>query len=188
MAFLLRLFGVRAAPPPRPAPIAPLAASTEPPAWAEALTDHLQKLSRSHSRLALRIEDLETKVEGGFADLRGTFRDASKRADAAPPFELFDTLDALDEACLTSRATQPELADGLERVVRRLEALALAPAFTRVRPLGQVPDGRWFKVAGTILSHEVDEGLVARVVRAAVTTRDGTLVREGEVLTARKAP
>jgi len=41
-------------------------------------------------------------------------------------------------------------------------------------------------VIGGIHAPELAEGLVARVVRAAITARDGSKVREGEVLTSRK--
>jgi hypothetical protein len=179
MGFLNRLLGRQ--PPQPPAP-----ASAEPAPWVAELLEQLQKLSRGNARLSLRVEDLEGKVEGGFAELRGHLA-APRAADQQRPDELFDALDALDEACVNARQLQPEFAAGLERVVRRLEQLALKQAYVRVRPHGQPPDGRLFKVVGAVTAPELADGLVARVVRAAVITHpDGSTVREGEVLTSRK--
>lgn len=178
MGFLNRLLG-------RQPPSSPVPAPAEPAPWVAELLEQLQKLNRGNARLSLRVEDLEGKVEGGFAELRGQL--AAPRADQQRPDELFDALDALDEACANARQLQqPEFADGLERVARRLEQLALKQAYVRIRPHGQAPDGRLFKVVGAIVAPELADGLVARVVRAAVTHRDGSTVREGEVLTSRK--
>lgn len=151
------------------------------------LLESLQKLSRANARLALRVEDLETKLEGGFAELRGQLS-AQKAEEPVRPDELFDALDALDEASLAARSLQPELAEGLERLSRRLEQCTLKEAFVRLRPHGQSPDGRLFKVVGAVSTEDLADGLIARVVRAAITRPDGTPVREGEVITSRKEP
>lgn len=176
MEFLRRLLRRQPLVPPGP---------TEPAPWDTELLEQMQKLSRSNARLSLRLEDLEKKVEGGFAELRSHLT-TPKSADQSRPDELFDALDALDEACLNARALQPEFADGLERVARRLEQVALEQTYIRVRPHGQSPDGRLFKVIGGMFAPHLADGLVARVVRAAITARDGATIREGEVLTSRK--
>lgn len=160
-------------------------APPQPAAWDLELLEQMQKLGRSNARLSLRVEDLEKKVEGGFAELRGHLT-TPRPTDQQRPDELFDALDALDEACLNTRQLQPELADGLDRVARRLEQVALKQTYVRIRPHGQSPDGRLFKVVGGLFAPELAPGLVARVVRAAITARDGSTVREGEVLTSRK--
>ena len=178
MKFLKRLFHREA--PASPPFVAPAVADPE-------VLEQLQKLSRASARTALRLEDLEKKLEGGFADLRSQLS-APKVADQPRPEELFDALDALDEACVNARALQPELAEGLERVARRVEEVTLKQAWVRVRPHGQPPDGRLFKVVGAVQTPDLADGLVARVVRAAITSRDGATVRQGEVITSRKDP
>lgn len=177
MEFLKRLFRREVVAPHLPAPAEGMSE----------LLEQMQKLSRASGRLGLRVEDLEKKLEGGFADLRGQLS-APKAPEQPRPDELFDTLDALDEACVNARALQPELAEGLERLVRRVEQLTLKQAWVRLRPIGQPPDGRLFKVVGAMPAPELPEGVVARVVRAAVTRPDGAPVREGEVITSRKDP
>ncbi len=153
------------------------------PSWAKELLESMQKLSRSNARVSLRLEDLEKKVEGGFAEARARTAAVPK---ATASHEILDVLDALDEACRVIAITQPEIAQGLDRLSRRVEQLSLQHTYIRLRPEGTAPDGRLFKVVGTTPCAEIPEGMIARVIRAAVTTRDGMLFREGEVLTSRK--
>lgn len=54
-----------------------------PPAWAEELGETAQKVSRAMVRLSVRVEELERKVEGGFADLRAREQERASPADRA---------------------------------------------------------------------------------------------------------
>ncbi|HYU16932.1 MAG TPA: hypothetical protein VEL05_12695, partial [Candidatus Acidoferrum sp.] len=42
----------------------------EPPAWAVELIEASQKIARSQAKATARVEALDAKLEGGFADLR----------------------------------------------------------------------------------------------------------------------
>jgi molecular chaperone GrpE (heat shock protein) len=140
--------------------------------------------------LALQVEDLERKLEGGFAELRSALLSqkgagTGAHAGAAPPWdELLDALDLLDEAV---RLADPALAPGLMGVVARLGSFLSHAGLTRLVPLGQPPDGRLFRVVGTESHSSLAEGSIARVVRAAVL-RGEHLLREGEAITVRNRP
>lgn len=181
-AFLTRLFNAK----PRAALPAPLEWPEHPPDWAESLSEQLQKLNRAQARLTLKVEDLDKKVEGGFGELRLERTRSSDGDDDRMPDELFDIFDGLDEASRAASLSAPELAQGIDRLVRRLESLLLQQRYLRLNCHGQAPDGRLFRVVGTTSATNVAEGLVAQVIRAAVTTPTGAVVREGEVLTSRR--
>jgi molecular chaperone GrpE (heat shock protein) len=158
-----------------------------PPAWAAGLAEALQKSARAQARLALQVEDLDHKLEGGLAELRSSL---SSRNGAAPGVssgteprwnELLDALDLLEEAI---RLADPPSASGLEGVKSRLVSFLEHSGLTRMAPLGQPPDGRFFRVVGTEPHPNLAEGAVVRLVRAAVL-REGHLLREGEAITVR---
>jgi hypothetical protein len=69
-------------------------------------------------------------------------------------------------------------------VVARLEAFLANSGLTRLAPLGELPDGRLFRVVGNQTHSTLPEGSVARVIRAAVV-RGEQLIREGEAITVR---
>lgn len=185
--WLLRLFTRRHRAPALPEATPPV---ESPPAWVTPLVDSVQKSSRAQARLALHVEDLERKLEGGLAELRGSL--SSLRGDAAGASagaglrweELLDALDLLEEAALLADGA---LASGLAGVTARLERFLSQAGLTRLAPLGQPPDGRLFRIVGTQPQSSLPEGTVVRVVRAAVL-RGGHLVREGQVITVRNPP
>jgi hypothetical protein len=159
----------------------------EPPVWAVGLVDALQKSARAQSRLALQVEDLDRKLEGGLAELRSSL---SSRRGTVPGVssgteprwnELLDALDLLDEAI---RLSDPASASGLAGVKARLINVLESSGLTRLTPLGQPLDGRLFRVVGTEPHPSLAEGSVVRLVRAAVL-REGLLLREGEAITVR---
>ena len=162
--------------------------AASPPSWASALLEAVQKSSRAQARLALQVEDLDRKLEGGLAELRGAL---SSREGTAPSLSagpeplwdaLLDALDLLDEA---TRLADPALAPGLAGVSDRLVRFLAHSGLTRLAPLGHQPDGRLFRVVGTQpYPSNLVEGDVLHVVRAAVL-RGEHLVREGEVITVR---
>ncbi|KFE62429.1 hypothetical protein DB31_4139 [Hyalangium minutum] len=161
-----------------------------PPAWAAPLAEAVQKSARAQARWGLQLEELERKLEGGFADLRSALLSSLSAPPGAPSqvapewSELLDALDLLEEAI---RLADPALAPGLKGVVARLERSLSHAGMTRVAPLGQLPDGRLFRVVGTEPRPGLAEGSIARVVRAAVL-RGGALLREGEAITVRNRP
>ncbi len=80
MSWLKRLFGPRR----EPIPLLALEAAAPVPPWALELLEAVQKVGRAQARSMARIEALESKLEGGFSDLRST---ATSRPAGAPCFE-----------------------------------------------------------------------------------------------------
>jgi molecular chaperone GrpE (heat shock protein) len=165
-------------------------ALAEPPVWAAGLAEVLQRSARAQARLALQVEDLDRKLEGGLAELRSSL---SLRKGTAPGVssgaeprwsDLLDALDLLDEAI---RLVDPASASGLAGVKTRLMSFLEHSGLTRLAPLGQPLDGHLFRVVGTEAHPSLAEGAVVRLVRAAVL-REGHLLREGEVITVRNPP
>lgn len=140
----------------------------------------MQRLGRAQARQGLRLEELENKLEAGFAELRAALAQA---APASQPRwdDLLDAADALDEAAAGAR--EHSVAEGLKAVNARLERFLAGQHVRRVSLVGAPPDPALVRVVGTLESAAVRPGTVARVVRAAVTER-GRLLREGEVLVA----
>ncbi|WP_224362700.1 hypothetical protein [Hyalangium versicolor] len=184
--WLRRLFAVR-----EEAPVLPGEAPPEaPPAWAGSVLDAVQKSSRALARLTLQVEDLDRKLEGGLAELRGSLSSPKGSAAGTSPGdeprwdELLDALDLLDEA---ARVADPAMAPGLKGVGARLEAFLAGSGLTRLVPIGQPPDGRVFRVVGAQPHPGFADGVVVRIVRAAVL-RGEHVVREGEAITVRNQP
>lgn len=159
-----------------------------PPSWGSALLEFAQKSSRAQARCGALIEELERKLEGGFEELRQAVQSASG-ASVQPPLpweELWDALDAIENAGRVPGSTLPAGVDeGLRRVLARLERFLAHAEMSRVVPVGDRPDGRLFRVVGTLEQPDLPEGVVARVVRAAIVRGD-RVVREGEVLINRR--
>jgi hypothetical protein len=185
--WLTRLFTRRSKAPLLPEPAPPV---ESPPPWVAPLLDSVQKSSRAQARLALHVEDLERKLEGGLAELRGSLSALRGRAAGDSPGvgprwdELLDALDLLGEATLLADGA---LASGLAGVAARLERFLAQAGLSRLAPLGQPPDGRLFRIVGTQPHPSLVEGAVVRVVRAAVL-RGEHLVREGQVIIVRNSP
>ena len=151
------------------------------------VAEGLRKLVRLQARQSVRLEEIETKIEGGFADLRTASQQAIQGIAAAPIRwdELLDAADALDEAERAANAARDEsMAEGLRAVAARIARFLDQQGVRRERHLGAVPDPALVRVVGTVEDGATNEGRVARVVRAAVTEK-GRLLREGEVLVAR---
>jgi molecular chaperone GrpE (heat shock protein) len=161
-----------------------------PPAWATPLLEAVQKSSRAQARLALQVEELERKLEGGFTEWRDSLAAQKAAAPGAAPDtelrweELLDSRDLLEEA---ARLSDPFLASGLVGVTDRLDRFLAQAGLRRLAPVGQPPDGRLFRVVGTQPNPSLSDGVIARVIRAAVL-RGEHLVREGEAITVRNQP
>jgi hypothetical protein len=152
-----------------------------PPPWVGDFLDALQKSGRVQARVQLSLEDLHGKVEAGFADLRAM--PTSRNQNLPPTQELLDALDALDEAARIAHSLEPTFAEGLTRLAERLARSTLG-GHLRLQPIGSQVDPARFRVVGTEPGTG-SNGLVTRVVRAAVIAPDGSLIREGEVFTTR---
>jgi hypothetical protein len=189
LTWFRRLFSTRpevprfteAMPPPEPLP-------EPPPGWAYSLIEAIQRSSRVQARLSLQVEDVERKLEGGLSDLRGTL--FSRQGAAPSPSEveeeprwgeLLDAMDLLEEA---TRVADTAHAPGLAGVVARLEVFLVHAGLKRLAPLGELPDGRLFRIVGNQSHATLPEGSIARVIRAAVV-RGEQLIREGEAITVR---
>lgn len=180
MRWLDRLFR-RPTPPELPAPEA------GPPEWAREFLDALQKVARSQARTAARVESLEAKLEGGFAELRGAVATAGARAESPRLDLVLDALDVLDEARRALLAAgQAPSERGLAGVSERLERFLAASRLTRLVVADEPLDGRVFRVIGTLDRPDLPAGTPVEVVRAAVLSGD-RVVREGEVLVNRSS-
>lgn len=157
------------------------------PAWAAELAELVQKTSRAQARLALKLDDLASRVDGGFTSLETLHRQAEvPTAGALQWDDLLDAMDLLETAAASPEAqASPALADGLRRVLSRLERMLAQGSLERRAAHGVPPDGRLFRVVGAHEAPGLPEGVVSRVVRAAVVRGD-RVIREGEVLTNRR--
>ena len=186
--WLRRLFNRRSGVPRLPGTTRP---AESPPPWSTLLLDAVQKSSRSQARLALHVEDLERKLEGGLAELRGSLSSlrgapSGNSSERESPWdELLDALDLLEEA--SSVAADAALASGLMGVAARIERFLAASGITRLASIGHMPDGRLFRIVGTQPHPSFAEGSIARVVRAAAL-RGERLIREGEAIIVRNTP
>lgn len=160
-------------------PEQPQSASTE------EVLDALQKLSRATAKQSAR---LEAAIGESDARLSTLLEELRKQSDASPTRgapdavrydELFDALDALDEARALAR--EPHLSEGLVRVRDKLLRLLERAGYSRVAEGAGVPDGRLMRVVGTEPRADLAPGTITRVVRAAIVAR-GRVVREGEVI------
>jgi hypothetical protein len=142
----------------------------------------MHRATRAQARLGARLEAMEAKLEGGFADLRSTLAAARPPAgEASLPFaELFDAADILEEAArqLVARGEE-ELAAGVLGVVKRLELFVGRAGYVRVATASEPPDGRLFRLVAA--AGGGSGGGTPRVVRAAVRQGDA-IVREGELI------
>ncbi len=157
------------------------------PGWANEMIELFQKTARAQAKLAVKLDDLSSRVDGGFTHL-----EALQRAEPIAPSDLkwddlLDAMDLLETAAGSSEAqASPALAEGLRRVLQRLERMLSQGSLERRASPGAAPDGRLFRVVGTHEEPGLPDGVVSRVVRAAVVRGD-RVIREGEVLTNRRS-
>jgi molecular chaperone GrpE (heat shock protein) len=151
------------------------------PTWADELLEGLQKQSRTLVKQGARLD-----ASLGALDARvGALHDVLKAspASAAPTAirldDVFDALDALDEA--RRLVDEPHLSVGLSRVSERLCRFCERAGYTRLAPVGELPDARLLRVVGTEHDTGIGTGRITRVVRAAIVAGT-TLVREGEAI------
>jgi hypothetical protein len=155
-----------------------------------AMVETSQKIARTQARQGLLLEEIESKLEAGFADLRGMIGAAGPSSEASLSFDdcfddCFDALDALEEA--TRLAADEAHAQGLRAVIDRLTRFLGRAGFERRMASGETPDPQRFRVVGTEMSEAFAPGKAQRTVRAAIL-RQGKLVREGEVIVSMRSP
>ena len=146
----------------------------------EVIASLLQKVARGQARQGLRIENIESKLEAGFADLRASLGTVATANGAGLRFDdCFDAMDALDEA--VRLAPSPEYARGLNVVIERLTSFLTRSGYQRDTAVGQPVDARRYRVVGTEVREAQSPGIIVGMTRAAVL-RQGEVVREGEVI------
>jgi molecular chaperone GrpE (heat shock protein) len=141
----------------------------------------LQKQNRAAAKQAARLEALIGECS---AELRLARTELVRSASAVAPSEeryddLFDSLDALDQAL--ALASEPHLVEGLSRVQLRIQQFCERAGFARTGAVGQPVDAGSMRIVGTQRAGDVPVGSISRVVCAAIT-REGKLVREGQVI------
>lgn len=167
-------------------------AFVERPAWVDELLGLMQKSARTRAWLGLRLDDIERKIEGGFANLQETLRqnapvEPRHQVESWAWDDLLDAMDVIEEAVQSASSQgDPAMADGLRGVLVRLERFLAQAQLERLGVPGMPPDGKLFRVVGTERMPELAEGVITRVLRAAVLRGD-SVVREGAVLTNRLA-
>ena len=162
-------------------PLPALPAEEVRPTWADELLEALQKQSRSVVKQGARLDASLGELDSRVAALHDALK-ASAAPAATPAIRLddvFDALDALDEA--RRLADEPHLAAGLARVSERLCRFCERAGYTRLAPVGELPDARLLRIVGTEHDTGIGTGRVTRVVRAAIVAGT-TLVREGEAI------
>ena len=142
------------------------------------LLEQVKKLARANQKLALQVESLASKP---------AVPAVPAPAAPEPSYEaVLDAMDALDHAVMA--ASDDDALDsfvaGLEGVQERLSRFLEGVGVTRVGARGEAPEPRLHKVVGTTDDEDVEEGAVARVVRAGARKGDRVL-RVGEVITRR---
>jgi hypothetical protein len=177
MSWLALIFGSR--PPVAPGDEADAVPDPGAPGLVE-LADLCQKLARTQARQGIALEEIESKLEAGFADLRGTITQLGAAHESSLPFDdCFDALDALTEAARL--APDEAHGQGLCAIVDRLDRFVRRAGFERQSAVGETPDARRFRVVGTEVSDVLPPGKATRIVRAAIC-HQGKLLREGEVI------
>jgi len=161
-----------------------------PPLWAVELQETATKAARTATRQGLKLDELQSRMDAGFDDLRQSLR--SKPAETKPPqidwLPLCDAADLLTELALQTMASGNRgLGEGLVRVLERLDGQLSLGGVTRHTGLGQPPDGRLMQVVATEAHNDVPAGLTVRLVRSAVL-RGQHIVRTGEVVVSAQPP
>jgi molecular chaperone GrpE (heat shock protein) len=154
------------------------------PPRVDELAELLQKSLRALTRVAITLEELERKVEGGFEDLRRSLTDATRGAEPADAgwYDVLDALDVLGHAM--HAGCDPTTLAGLHGIEERLARVLARAGIVRHGAAGAPLDGRLWRVVGSEPRPELPAGVVTRVVRAAAT-RGERVVREGEVIISR---
>ena len=165
-------------------------APTVAPETAEQLLEALRKSARAQTKLTLRLDETVGSLTGQLAELGPSLNALTNRAASVPPPApiswngLLDAMDLLQNAIDGLDKTRTDGVDqGLTLVLERLDRFLSQNGISRVGARGESVDGKLLRVVGTVSEPALPSGTIVRVVRAAAT-RNGEVVREGEVITA----
>lgn len=170
----------------------PVPSSAVPQETAEQLLEVLRRSARAQTKLTLRLDESVATLSGQITALRPSLDALSGHAAPAanavpPPISWSGLLDAMDMLQHAIDSLAPTRADGVDQgltlVLVRLDRFLTQNGISRLGARGETVDGKLFRVVGTVSDPSLPSGTIVRVVRAAAT-RDGEIVREGEVLTA----
>lgn len=149
------------------------------------LVEATRKSARAVLRLDTRLDSVAQQLASLSEDVR-SLAASTRRSEDAFWSPLMDAIDRLDAARDAIAGGQVDGANaGLASIGARLEQLLAAAGYVRHGAPGGPVDGRLHRVVGVTSSPDQPEGSVARVVRAPVT-REGVVVRTGEVLAVRE--
>jgi molecular chaperone GrpE (heat shock protein) len=154
------------------------------------LLESVQKLARAQAKLSVRIEGFESKLEGGFGEIRAGLAEMSSRASSAGSLnwnELLDSMDVLEEACRSvEERGEREVVSGLRGALERLDRfLSEQGGLSRVDQTNGTLDGKIFRIVAVDERLGPPDSVITRVVRAAVLRGD-ELIREGELIVNRR--
>jgi molecular chaperone GrpE (heat shock protein) len=154
------------------------------PAWAGEILESLQKQTRSAAKQTARLEGLLGESSAQLQETHALVQalhesPAQREAAQLVPEELFDALDALDEAA--TFVQEPNLSEGLQRVHARIASYCARLGYARLAAVGGEVDARTMRVVGAQTSPALPPGAIVRVVRAAIVAGNA-LVREGQVI------
>jgi molecular chaperone GrpE (heat shock protein) len=153
------------------------------------ILEAIQKSSRVQAKLSARLDAIDSKIEGGFTDLRAVIAAGATTAPTRASMrwdDLLDAMDMLEEAVRAIAGTGGrETADGLRGIVSRLDRFLTQSGLVRVSVPERLADGKLFRVVGTEHVPGLADGAIARLVRSAVLDGD-RVVREGEVIVNRR--
>lgn len=143
-----------------PPPVLPPAG---PPAWAIELQEVAAKATRTATRQGLKLDELQSRMDAGFDDLRQSVR--NKPTETKPPqidwLPLCDAADLLTELALQALTSGNRgLGEGLLRVLERLDGQLAVGGIARHTGLGQPPDGRLMQVVAAEARDDILNGPV----------------------------
>jgi molecular chaperone GrpE (heat shock protein) len=153
------------------------------------LVDLMRKSARAQARVAAKLDAMQAAWHGALAELREAVAPARAASAAAGPGrdDLLDALDTLDHVVASlGAADAASVAEGLRAVAGKLARVLSQGSLERVGAPGMSVDGRSMRVVGTEDRPDLPDGVVSRVVRAAVVS-GGRVVREGEVFVNRRS-
>jgi molecular chaperone GrpE (heat shock protein) len=150
------------------------------------LLEGIQRLTRTHAKQALRVEGLESKLEGGFTEMRSQLAKLAVQSSSESSLnwsELLDAMDILEEACRSlEERDEREMAAGLRGALGRLDRfLSDQVGLSRINQTDGALNGKLFRIVAVDDRLGPSDSLTTRVVRAAVLRGD-KLMREGELI------
>jgi molecular chaperone GrpE (heat shock protein) len=152
------------------------------------ILDGIGKQGRLLARLALRHEDMERKIEGGFGELRATRMSAGAEETPESFEDLYASIDALvglAQSDASGLAHSEALREGLDVTIRRLLRYLAGRGVTPIGAAGELVDAQAYEVVGTVERPELPAGAIVQLPRIAYR-RGGQIVRTGAAIVNRR--